>query len=572
MIMNTENLQKIFHQEYEDFFTKNNLIVSSPHVINRWNITHLEGIQEKIAQKLPTKLYIGINKRNDANISFKTYTQFIYTTKKFEKREIETYRGKNTSEKIKKKIKELLAEYWYTQGIDISILSENEEGTGIAISSIGTQLLSLLIFILWEKISPEQLDDYTAFTKSKESKGIYTLTKETIENFSSITKKHVNGTVLFTAGMENGNIWLWFGNEWYIKKYYPKAIQWDNNICLDHIKSRNNKIIEYSIISFWSCFNEFYGTETYFKIQEEYNQIAKEYNIETKKSSLFIDTLNFLYLNIFETAKNALTHPNDETSIEKYFNAFRRLSWYETFIEGYFDIQKDITTSFKKNQIFEDERVWVIPISSVKPGWTFLCITKIGKSRNTIANMLDDLHNKWYTTANLQYLSWEDGLSEEHIKIEQYLDKGRFSEYIKDGDIIMDCYGSENWKKIIGNHREVLENIDNGIVFDCIDGKIYVNNQLTNHNEILTQSGTVETIKVLLENTWWYVNNSKLPASSYSKNKNEMVGKIIWPLQELVQKRFNEKLDLQCTGNIVDFDLKLTPSKINIYLLKKIIH
>lgn len=572
MIMNSENLQKLFPKEYEDFFTKNNLIVSSPQVINRGNIAHLEGIKEKIAQKMPTKCYIGINKRNDEIIKIKTITQFSNTTKKFETKDIETYRDKKMSEKLEKNIKEKLLELGYTKWINITIFSENERGTGTAIVSVGTLLLSFMIYIISEKITIEQLSDYTWFIKTKECKNTYTTAKDMLETIVSIPKKDINGTILFTAAINNGNIWIWFGNHEYLEKKYPKITQCENSICLWHTHLNHKKTSEYSIINFGSCFNEFYGTEIYFKAQEEYNKIMKEYNMEKKNPYLFMDTINFLYLIFFQAAKNVMINPNEESNGDRYFNILEKLCWYETFIEGYFDIKKDITTSFKENMVFEDERLWLIPISSVKPWWTFLCITKPWKSRITIEKMINSLHNKWYTTVNLQYLSWEDGISEEHMKIEQYIDKWYFSQYIKDGDIIMDCYGSESWKKIIGNHRKILENVENGIVFDCIDGKIYINNQLTNHNEILTQSGTVETIKVLLENTWWYVNNSKLPASSYSKNKNEMVGKIIWPLQELVQKKFNDKLDLQCTGNIVDFDLKLTPSKINIYLLKKIIH
>jgi hypothetical protein len=116
----------------------------------------------------------------------------------------------------------------------------------------------------------------------------------------------------------------------------------------------------------------------------------------------------------------------------------------------------------------------------------------------------------------------------------------------------------------------LLEKAGNAIVFDTIDGKIYINNEISNHKEIRTQSGTVEIIKVLFENMGAYVNNAQLPASSYSKNKNEIVGKIILPLQELLQKKFNEKLDIECTGTIVNIDCKLTPSKTNLYLLKKI--
>ncbi|MEI7558664.1 MAG: hypothetical protein WCJ45_07975 [bacterium] len=110
----------------------------------------------------------------------------------------------------------------------------------------------------------------------------------------------------------------------------------------------------------------------------------------------------------------------------------------------------------------------------------------------------------------------------------------------------------------------MLEKTENTIIFDTIDGKIYINNEIMKHKEILTQSGTVEIIKVLFEHMGEYVNNAQLPVSTYTKNKNEMVGKIILPLQELIKKRFNEKLDLECTGNIMNFNLKLTPNNVHI--------
>jgi hypothetical protein len=189
------------------------------------------------------------------------------------------------------------------------------------------------------------------------------------------------------------------------------------------------------------------------------------------------------------------------------------------------------------------------------------------KSRETMEKLLTKLKENWHIAAHYQYLSRIDWYTNEWLKIEQYIDKSFYSPHIKNSNDIME---SCNWTKIIWNHRKLLEQAEDGIVFDGIDGKIYINNEITNHNEIPTQSGTVEVIKVLFENMWSYVNNSKLPPSSYSKNKNEMVGKIIWPLQELAQKKFNEKLELECTGSIVDFDLKLTPNKINLHLLKKI--
>lgn len=165
------------------------------------------------------------------------------------------------------------------------------------------------------------------------------------------------------------------------------------------------------------------------------------------------------------------------------------------------DLYRDIVSLFKKNMIFEDERLGLIAISSAKPGGTFLCLTKPEKSRETLEKVMHDLHKMGYITANFQYLSWEDGISEDHLKIEQYISKGQFSPHIQEGNAILEygC-GPDVGKKIIGHHRELLEKAENSIVFDDIDGKIYINKEITNHNEILSQSGTVEVIKVLFEN------------------------------------------------------------------------
>jgi len=60
------------------------------------------------------------------------------------------------------------------------------------------------------------------------------------------------------------------------------------------------------------------------------------------------------------------------------------------------------------------------------------------------------------------------------------------------------------------------------------------------------------------------ISNKDFIASSYSKNKNDMQGKIIIPLLELIQKELGKKLPLVCKGSIYDFYLKLNPSDIDI--------
>lgn len=573
IVMNSSSLQSLFSEEYGKFFSKNNLIVSCPHVINRWNVTHLEGIKAKIAQKMPTKLYVGINIRKDSDIQLKTITRFLQFEQKFEEIPIEMEWDKEILSKMKDAIKTKLLEYGVSSWIEISIFSENQRWTGATLTSTTTMLLSFIIHILAKKISLQEVADYNKFMRSKIFLDVYSTAKKMMESISPVHKKHINSTVQFAACIHNSNVWMWLDSRQYLDSLPPSLMKIDHNFCLRDF-TNPKRLLDYSIINFWCFFNGFYNTETYLNTEKEYIAILKHYKMDIPvQSSLCIDVVNFLYLELFKSAKEALNYPNDERIVNHFFVQVNRLWSHQTFIEKYMDLYRDIVSTFKKNMTFEDEKIWLIPISSAKPWGTFLCLTKTEKSRETLKKVLYDLQNTWHTTARFQYLSWEDGICEDGLKIEQYLNEGCFSSYIKDGDALLECGCWSKiscWQKIIWNHRKLLDEVENWLVFDDIDGKIYINNALTTHNEILTQSGTVDIIKMLFDHMWSYVHNSQLPPSSYSKNKNEMVGKIICPLQELVQKKFDKKLDLKCTWNIVDFDLRLVPNEIPIYFLKKI--
>ncbi len=142
-------------------------------------------------------------------------------------------------------IKRLMA-LWCEKGVEISVLSENARDTGPVISSMETMLISFLIHIIAEKISIEEVDDYEKFIKMKVCKSIYTTTKEMIADMAHIDKKDINGTILFTTAIHNGNIWLWFVNKEFIEENYPKIIQCENSICLEHtgIDGKKSSILQ----------------------------------------------------------------------------------------------------------------------------------------------------------------------------------------------------------------------------------------------------------------------------------------------------------------------------------------
>jgi hypothetical protein len=73
-----------------------------------------------------------------------------------------------------------------------------------------------------------------------------------------------------------------------------------------------------------------------------------------------------------------------------------------------------------------------------------------------------------------------------------------------------------------------------------------------------------------MENMDQDVANKEFEVSSYSKNKNEMIGKIVLPLISLIEKETGERFPLICKGSIYDFYMKLKQSIIKIAIIKKI--
>ena len=79
-----------------------------------------------------------------------------------------------------------------------------------------------------------------------------------------------------------------------------------------------------------------------------------------------------------------------------------------------------------------------------------------------------------------------------------------------------------------------------------INNKIYINGRKLTSEDLHSQTGTVDILKILMENIGKDISNKDLPISSYSKNKNDMLGKIVLPLIELIEKETGKKLPLIC--------------------------
>lgn len=115
---------------------------------------------------------------------------------------------------------------------------------------------------------------------------------------------------------------------------------------------------------------------------------------------------------------------------------------------------------------------------------------------------------------------------------------------------------------------EISDNSDR-IVFDAIGRKIYFRGERLTSKEIPSQNAANDLFERLLENVGEEIPNHSLPVSSYSKNRNEMVSKIISPLSKFTKERLHFPLPVKCTGSITEFRILLEKADLPISLIKK---
>lgn len=121
-----------------------------------------------------------------------------------------------------------------------------------------------------------------------------------------------------------------------------------------------------------------------------------------------------------------------------------------------------------------------------------------------------------------------------------------------------------------GDKEELIKEPKYDIIIDKTNQKIYLGGKKTSTKELHSQSMTGEILLKLLHNECQEINNYNLTRSSYSKNKNNMLGKIILPLKKSVKKYCKKSIKITCTGELHNFIIKKEPDDVNIWRITTI--
>ncbi len=597
--MNSKNLKKTYIQTYEKFFIENQTVISTPFVLSRSGdiLNNYSGVN--IKQKIPLRLYVWYNR----NTSKKIIINKVYHLDMNEYQFIESnaleyapYIADINKELEKRYGKLLNGDEW----IEINILTELPRVVGLGFWSIFSLLISVLIHSISGTLNNERISalrtqninellmdtQWVAYKIFADAlyfdKFIYGMigsgTKITsffdsrypIVSFSEDFDKILlpEGDIVNRYyGFRLNDLFKWLRDNPYLPIDYG-VVYSGKPVLLEQIAWNNyktNKNITKTITSdFKKLFSDHFGNLHPNRVPRFYKYLIAPETDEF--DATYGKLMGILSLKILYYMSKIYSEAYEETHMLQFLNTLQKfrqgdcatrnsslnfLKFIKSFLENFNGPQKYISLS---------------PNDSSIMGWSLIFALPLEWFRKVIVDAADKT-NMDFIGSKLIYANRIDGVEYEGLRIEQDLRKWIYSEFLDSSSCILKM---ADGKVQIGNCEDAIKNYRHWILLDMLSNKIHINGRKLTSEDLHSQTWTVDILKILIENIGKDISNKNLPVSSYSKNKNDMLGKIILPLIELIEKETGKKLPLICKWSIYDFYLKLNSSDIDIAVVDKL--
>jgi len=569
LIMNTTSLQKEFPDVYKKFFSEHDLVISWCNSFSRWSTISHSANLPRIKQKVPTKTYCWFVFNNTWEIRIKN----VYSFNKNSFEELDAIDVNKNKKELEKFLSEHIKNKWFEKWIDINFLSENPRWHGFGFAWATWAIIATALNILNSK-DHWFLEDYKWFSESPLFDKIYSLWRE-IEK----TSRYGNATWSNCYScLSNTNLPLI-----YVTAHDKKKVYKSDMVSFFELQDHSiHKLpIDYGIIYSWfenkteevhyvSESNERTINETKdFVFKHLKKQLNKDDFTRIFKNDFydpFIDVFSILNFHLLKSFNELLQAGFDDRISSEFISNIDSIWNFFTIAERWNHFMSHVKNIFDKYKKIYNEEIWLCPIVTWKLWWWYIFVLKHNKSRETIIKVVEELKAS-DSAIFLEYASWIDWDCADWIKIEQYISKSIFSKYINKNNVL--CKNNF-WETSIVDYNKTINSSFDGLLLDAINGKIYLNGEKLTSKEIHSQTTTIDILEKLMENPWRDISNDELSVSSYSKNKNEMLGKIVLPLIKFLEKETWKKLPLICKWSIYDFYIKLNPTTIPITIIKTI--
>lgn len=582
--MNTESLQEAFPEVYEDFFVNHDMVVSgcfslawSPVGVGEHNILNY------IKQKLPTKSYVWFNFNKNKGVKIKDAYFYNLNTRSFEKFAFEDINIKKDIlvEYLTKLKNKLEIESW----VEISIFSENMRGHWMWFAGTLSAVITTWMYVLSWKLTEEELNDYDRFISSDIFKEIHLWARKqdyisrygrSIWENPFFTLSNIDSPLLY---MNDSNIAdseddLDNSNMKYINIFEELAL-WDNYrwIPFDYAMifswiQNNTQQVEYyrdlDLVK-WNKVKDFISKKILLEKNNIYwfSSILENWAIQDGYNKIML-TLNAQFLFYFEKVINEWY---EMTNVDNFIQQINLYRYAISLVEHQNNFADDFIKNFDNKKTNYSEKIGIMPVYSGKFWGWYLILMKENISRITLNSVVYEL-KKLYNGCEIEYASWIDGKSSDWVKLEQYASEWLYSKYFDENKLILE---TNKGKKILWEREDLMWEIEKWIIIDQISRKVFVNWEKLTSKDIPSQATTADVLWELVANIWKEIPNNVFESSSYSKNKNDMIGKIIIPLTKLTKKYFDKEIDIVCKGSLIEFYMILQEEDIEIGVIKKLI-
>lgn len=597
--MNSKNLKKTYVQTYEKFFLENQTVVSSPFVLSRSGdiLNNYSGVS--IKQKIPLRIYMWYSR----NMSKKITINKVYHLDMNEYQFIESNALEyapyiaDINKELEKKYGKLLDG---DEGIEINILSELPRWAGLWFWSILALLLSVVIHSIWwtidtkkiatmrtqninEALMDIQSDVHKIFLDAFHfDRLVYDMvwsgTKMAsffdspypIVSFSEDFDKSLVAEIDIVNryyGFRLNNLFKWLRDNPYLPIDYG-IIYSGKPVLLEQIAWNNYKSNQNISKTIKSDFKKLLGNHF---SNLHHNRIPRFYKYliapEIDEFDITYGKLmGILSLKILYFMSKIYSEAYEETHMLQFLDALEKFRQGDCVTRNSSTNFLKFIKSFLENFNGPQQYIALSPNDSTIMWWSLVFAMPLEWFRKMVVDAVDKTNMK-FVWSKLIYANRIDGVEHEWLKIEQDIKQWMYSEFLDSSSCILKM---ADGKIQIGNCDTTIKNYKKWILLDMLSNKIYINGRKLTSEDLHSQTATVDILKHLIENIGKDISNKNFGVSSYSKNKNDMLGKIVLPLIELIEKETGKKLPLICKWSIYDFYLKLNASDIDIAVIDKL--
>jgi len=582
--MNTTNLQATFPSIYQKFFANNDLVMNGSFSIawSPFGMGHRSNYL-RLKTKTNLKCFAGLKKNQDKKVVFTTIDFYNIVENKFDRYNFADINQK--SAEIVDFIEGFLADNGANFGLDISILSEVPRGHSFGFSGTFGATLAMSIFMILWKIDQTVFDNYDDFLASDMVREVFLFAwkfeyiskygNTTGENSINTLYNYSNPTLFFCEkfdfdtkleDLDKIKYKFYDVTQKFSKNIVTTEIPLDFCVVYTGLPSETHKVEQFlkSDIKKFNKLEDFLEQE----IIDETRDLDLYFKKFTQKNYIYqnlTDNIMVLSLNVLKTFKQIFEDGYDIRNIDKLIDDITYYRYAISLIEKQTTFANSLIYFFKKNKSSFNEKIGIMPIFSGKIWGWYLLVMEQFKNRKNLDKTLIDL-KEYYPDIAIEYSSWEDGFSSDGVNLEQYISEKRYSKYLDPSKLILEFNNGQN---VVGEYSELLEEWKNAIIIDQISRKIYIKWKSFTSKDMPSQTATVEILSVLLANLGKEVSNNMLEVSSYSKNRNNILGKIILPLNILAKENFGKELELNCKGGLSEFHVSLKERDILIGVVRK---